>query len=190
MGELQLGRGQVHSSFFYILIGAGLGGGLVMNGAYFRGENGRSGELGLMQLPGSDGGQVQSVVSLSGLSKHLQVAGVGLAEVFSDPIGPQADAALEAWIVISAGALRQAILAIYLLINPAAILIGGGLPSIHIDRLVRRLNADLTTLAVVPPVIAPVERAALSVDAPAVGAAILPLSHFLLPRSGALWKVA
>ena len=31
-------------------------------------------------------------------------------------------------------------------------------------------------------------RAALSEDAPAVGAAILPFSHFLLPKPGALWK--
>jgi hypothetical protein len=29
----------------------------------------------------------------------------------------------------------------------------------------------------------------LSDDAPAVGAAILPFSHFLLPKPGALWKV-
>jgi hypothetical protein len=36
--------------------------------------------------------------------------------------------------------------------------------------------------------IASVARAALSEDAPAVGAAILPLSHFLLPKPGALWK--
>ena len=40
------------------------------------------------------------------------------------------------------------------------------------------------------PAIAPVARAALSEDAPAVGAAILPFSHFLLPKPGALWKAA
>ena len=40
------------------------------------------------------------------------------------------------------------------------------------------------------PAIAPVQRAALSDDAPAVGAAILPFSHRLLPTRTALMKVA
>jgi hypothetical protein len=40
------------------------------------------------------------------------------------------------------------------------------------------------------PTVAPVIRAALSEDAPAVGAAILPFSHFLLPKQAALWKAS
>ena len=43
MGEMQLGMGQKINSFFYILLSSGLGGGLVIDGNYIRGANGRSG---------------------------------------------------------------------------------------------------------------------------------------------------
>ena len=46
LGEMQFGLGQQYQSFFYILITAALGGGLVIDGHYFRGAAGRSGELG------------------------------------------------------------------------------------------------------------------------------------------------
>src|SRR3546814_16870783 len=69
MGEMQLGLGQTLSSFFYILISSGLGGGIVVDGAYFRGADGRSGELGFLRAPTEAGGiqQVQKLVSRSGL---------------------------------------------------------------------------------------------------------------------------
>ncbi|MEO8016217.1 MAG: sugar kinase, partial [Pseudomonadota bacterium] len=54
------------------------------------------------------------------------------------------------------------------------------------ERLNQRLEAHAGTV----PAIAPVARAALSDDAPAVGAAILPFSHRLLPTRTALMKVA
>src|SRR3546814_690190 len=82
MGEMQLGLGQTLSSFFYILISSGLGGGIVVDGAYFRGADGRSGELGFLRAPTEDGGiqQVQKLVSLSGLAKHLAADGLTLAD--------------------------------------------------------------------------------------------------------------
>lgn len=190
MGELQLGRGQTCSSFFYILIGVGLGGGLVVNGAYFRGADGRSGELGLMRPSGPTGDQIQSVASLSGLSRHLQAAGLSLTDLYADRVCPALETVMDAWTAIVAETLRDAIVAINFLINPSVILIGGGLPGPWVDRLAAQINADLAQNGYGSPALAPVERAVLSVDAPAVGAAILPFSHFLLPRSGALWKVA
>ena len=45
MGEMQFGLGQQYQSFFYVLITAALGGGLVIDGHYFRGAAGRSGVL-------------------------------------------------------------------------------------------------------------------------------------------------
>jgi predicted NBD/HSP70 family sugar kinase len=74
------------------------------------------------------------------------------------------------------------------LINPGVVLVGGRLPSAIVERLAARAHDLLREHATNVPVIAPVARAALSDDAPAVGAAILPFSHFLLPKPGALWK--
>ena len=69
-------------------------------------------------------------------------------------------------------------------------LIGGRLPGSLVDQLAVRLNQRLEAFAGTVPAIAPVARAALSDDAPAVGAAILPFTHRLLPTRTALMKVA
>ena len=86
--------------------------------------------------------------------------------------------------------LLDTLLAINCLVNPEVILIGGRLPASIVDRLATRLNQRLEAHAGTVPAIAPVSRAALSDDAPAVGAAILPFSHRLLPTRTALMKVA
>ena len=77
-----------------------------------------------------------------------------------------------------------------MLINPQAVLIGGRLPASIVEELARQLNERLQPYAATMPAIAPVERAVMSDDAPAVGAAILPFTHRLLPTRSALMKVS
>lgn len=192
-GEMQLGLGQKYSSFFYILISSGLGGGLVVDGNYVRGANGRSGEIGLMHAgkPDKAGRQVQNVVSLSALADHLNREGVrfdmAASEIdWSSPSG----LSLERWIDEAVNQLIGPLEAVNCLINPAIILLGGRLPLPLVDRLAERLGERVMEMTTFLPAVAPVARAALSDDAPAVGAAILPFSHFLLPKPGALWKVS
>ena len=72
----------------------------------------------------------------------------------------------------------------------AAILIGGRLPGDLIDRLIGDLEAAQRRTKITLPAVAPVERAMLAEDAPAVGAAILPFTFYLLPTSTSLWKTA
>jgi predicted NBD/HSP70 family sugar kinase len=86
--------------------------------------------------------------------------------------------------------LIDPIIAINCLVNPEAVLIGGRLPSGIVDKIAARLNQRLEAHTGIVPAIAPVSRAALSDDAPAVGAAILPFSHRLLPTRTALMKTA
>ena len=54
--------------------------------------------------------------------------------------------------------------------------------------MAERLNSALRERAGNVPVVAPVARAMLAEDSPAVGAAILPFRYFLLPRPNAWWK--
>ncbi len=191
MGEMQLGLGQKYSNFFYILISSGLGGGLVIDGAYFRGADGRSGELGFMHAPGSGArDQIQDLVSLSGLAGQLERDGLGLADVMGvADLSAAAEKCVDGWITQAAEQLYVPLEAVNCLINPGVVLVGGRLPSAIVERLTARAHDLLRDKATNVPVIAPVARAALSDDAPAVGAAILPFSHFLLPKPGALWKV-
>ncbi|RXZ35365.1 ROK family transcriptional regulator [Sphingomonas desiccabilis] len=190
-GEMQLGLGQKYNSFFYVLLSSGLGGGFVVDGAYVRGANGRSGELGFMLAPDGNGGRetVQTLVSLSGLSRHLEAAGFSLTDVMHGAeLAPEVAACVGAWIEAAARRLCTPMAAISCLINPATVLVGGRLPTVFVEQLAERVNVLMQDQADVLPAIAPVARAALSEDAPAVGAAVLPFSHFLLPKPGALWK--
>jgi predicted NBD/HSP70 family sugar kinase len=193
MGEMQFGRGHQFQSFFYILITAALGGGLVIDGNYFRGANGRSAELGWLR--GHDGfsttRQLQNIVSLSALYTRLATQGYRV----SSPRGlTRLDAGgrrlVADWVETSVEALLETLLAINCLINPQAVLIGGRLPASIIEDLARRLNERLAPYAATMPAIAPVEKAVLSDDAPAVGAAILPFTHRLLPTRSALMKIS
>lgn len=187
MGEQQLGLGQQLSSFFYVLVSWGLGGGLVIDGAYFRGAAGRSGEIGFLLADG--GAQIQNFVSLSGLSRKLEAVGASVPDMLrAHGQDPGIEPIVDAWIDGAVARLAGPMAAINCLINPAAILIGGRLPGRYVDRLAERLNLHLAANAANIPALAPVRRAMLSEDAPAVGAAILPFSHFLLPRPNALWK--
>ena len=190
MGEMQLGQGLEYGTFFYILISSGLGGGLVIDGAYFRGANGRSGELGFMHAPGGSDArdQIQNFVSLSGLAGHLERHGFALRDIMEETADAPLEACVDDWIARASEELYVPLEAVNCLITPGVVLVGGRLPSAIVERLATQVHRLLTDTATTGPGLAPVARAALSEDAPAVGAAILPFSHFLLPKAGALWK--
>jgi predicted NBD/HSP70 family sugar kinase len=193
MGEMQFGLGKKHQTFFYILITAALGGSLVIDGNHFRGATGRSGELGMLRGRDAAGHerQIQNIVSLSALYSRLAAQGIKVSapsELTS--LGDSGQAVIVAWIEAAVDTLIDPVLAINCLVNPEVILIGGRLPAAIVDQIANRLNQRIAAYGSTIPATAPVARAALSDDAPAVGAAILPFSHRLLPTRSALMKVA
>jgi predicted NBD/HSP70 family sugar kinase len=184
IGEMQFGSGHQYRSFFYLLVTAALGGGLVADGNYFRGANGRSGE----NEAGEDS-QLQNIVSLSSLYSRLAEHGFRMATPRGlTRLTPAARVIVDRWIHESTEALVNSFVAINCLINPEAILIGGRLPAILVDQLAASLNTRMAMFATQIPTIAPVARALTADDAPAVGAAILPFSYRLLPTRFALLK--
>ena len=192
MGEMHFGLGQQYQSFFYILITAGLGGGLVVDGHYFRGATGRSGEIGLLPVSTDSGGAhtLQHVVSLSALRERLSTKGYRITSPADlTRIEQPAHAVIDTWMSSATQALQHALLAIEYLIDPEAILIGGRLPAPLVDRLANRLNEQLRSQRVSMPSVT-VARAALADDAPAVGAAILAFSDRFLPTRFALMKTS
>ncbi len=190
IGEMQFGSGHRYRSFFYLLVTAALGGGLVVEGSYFRGANGRSGEIGWLRINGGgEERQLQSIVSLSGLYSRLEARGFRVATPRGlTRLGPAAREIVKRWIVECTDALVDSFVAINCLIDPEAILIGGRLPAALVDELAVSINRRMAAFAGQLPAIAPVARALTSDDAPAVGAAILPFSHRLLPARFALLK--
>jgi len=191
IGEMQFGSGQRYRSFFYLLVTAALGGGLVADGSYFRGANGRSGEIGWLHSTDGSGAeaQLQKIVSLSALYARLADAGIRVTSPAGlSRLDAEAKCTLERWIHESTEALVESFVAINCLINPEAILIGGRLPAALVDRLAVALNTRMAGFAAQVPALAPVARAVTAADAPAVGAAILPFSDRFLPTRFALLK--
>jgi predicted NBD/HSP70 family sugar kinase len=191
IGEMQFGSGHWHRSFFYLLITAALGGGLVADGNYFRGADGRSGEIGWLHDHTASGEdmQLQNIVSLSALYSRLADAGYKVASPRQlAGLNGSALGVIEAWIQEATKALSASLVAVNCLINPEVILIGGRLPESLVDRLADALNAHMAQLAPQLPTVARVTRAVTAADAPAVGAAVLPFTHSLLPTRVALLK--
>lgn len=193
IGELQFGHGLRSPSFFYILISAGLGGGLVVEGNYFRGADGRSGEIGFLPLRSkrTNARSLQECVSLSALYDRLAAAGRKISRPDElrrlDETGASV---VEEWLDEAADFLSDPLIAVSCLVNPKAVFIGGRLPAGLVDRLAEQLNVRLRKRGGAVPAIAPVLRAAMAEHAPAVGAAILPFNERLLPSRSALMKAA
>lgn len=193
LGELQFGHGLRHPSFFYMLVSRGLGGGLVVDGDYFRGATGRSGEIGFLPVrnPRTSAQSLQDAVSLSALYEHMASRGHPVA-LPDDLLGLDGDSlvALSDWVDLAAELLTDPMLAISCLLNPETVFIGGRLPGDIVDALTVAVNTRLADFAGRVPSIAPLRRAAMAADAPAVGAAILPFNASLLPGRSVLMKTA
>jgi predicted NBD/HSP70 family sugar kinase len=128
-------------------------------------------------------------VSLSALYSQLRAAGhkVSTPDDLS-ALGKEGRSVISQWIEASAELLAEPLIAVNCLVNPEAIFLGGRLPADIVDKLADRTNRLLAKHAVDVPSIAPVRLAAMAADAPAVGAAILPINNQLLPSRAALMK--
>lgn len=88
LGELWFGAGQNVQNMVMIAIGTGIGAGIIIDGALYRGANEASGEIGNM-LPGSEFlgrnfeqfGALESVASGTGIAERARVALHGLRSV-------------------------------------------------------------------------------------------------------------
>jgi predicted NBD/HSP70 family sugar kinase len=189
LGELYFGHGLHRPNFFYVLVSLGLGGGLVIEGNYYRGAAGRSGEIGFLPIAG--GKSLQEAVSLAALYDHLAADGIDVSRP-DQLTAPNAGmrASLDRWLDQAAGLMAGPVVAINCLINPEAIYVGGRLPAELIDELAARLNHRLQEDRTLLPAVVPVQRAAMAADAPAVGAAMLPFGDKLLPSASVLMKAS
>jgi predicted NBD/HSP70 family sugar kinase len=184
IGEMQFGLGQHYSSFFYLLIAFGLGGGVVVNSLYNRGADGRSGEIGFMLVDDRDGQrvQLQSIVSLAGFARALAEAGLEPASIRDlDLRDPRVAQVAHEWVARAAQALVQPMIAVSCLLNPGAVLIGGRLPFALVEQLAQRTNVLMRRVGAHAPVLAPIKAAAMAEDSPAIGAALLSFGHLMLP---------
>jgi len=191
IGEMQFGHGLQNRSFIYTIISAGLGGGLVIDGHYYRGADGRSGEIGFLPVKDESGHAqtLEDMVSLYSLYDYLRKVGFEVSTPADlENLSEAGLARVDAWLDRAANHLFEPFLVMSCAINPEAHFIGGRLPAAFIEQLCTRLNTKMEPFGDRIKKIALVKRADLAVDAAARGAGILPFNDRFLPIREALMK--
>lgn len=164
VGEYIFGAGRGLDTFALVAIGTGLGGAILANGQLIAGATYTAAELGHLSLD-PDGGRpcacglrgcVETVVSGPGLVKTMQerIARDGQNTLTGDfhaeevvAAARQGDAVASAAITHTAQWLGMALATYVALLNPAAIIIGGGLGLSAFDLLVPTARAELARRA-------------------------------------------
>ena len=183
IGEHQFGQGSGLSSFIYVLISAGLGCGIVINGqSYSRGKN-HAGEIGNIPVGISDGQRqiLWDTVSLPGLYREIGRKGVSISSPDQVDLSVPAIAdAVELWIQKAVGVMVVPFITINYVLSPQMVFIGGQLPEVLVDRLCARLNHAVAQYETRTP-ITPFSRSTVAADASALGAAVAVFQQHLLP---------
>lgn len=189
-GEIHYGLGVDYRHFFFVFVGVGLGGGLVVNGDYVPGAQGQGGEIGF--IPAVDGSgkpmrdqTIEASISLAALYSRLEREGTSvtdpdsLAALHAKGYGPVTD-----WLEEASEGLLMTLITIICVVSPEAIIIGGRLPPSMIDGLIDAAERRLLPFRAKLPTFPLILRSASSSDAAALGAAILPFADLFPPPLG------
>jgi predicted NBD/HSP70 family sugar kinase len=197
IAELLFGIGRVCDDFFYLFIGAAIGGGVVVNGEGMHGRAGNAADVGLMPVAHSalasapkarGGGSILlSRASLNVLRRHLRHHGVPasnraeLASRFDD-----GHPAVLEWLDDCVGALVPAVRAAIALFDVPVCVIDSDVDGGLVDELIRRLDAGLQDITPEWRVAPQIRRGSFGADAGALGAASLPMFFHFAPRTDML----
>ncbi len=199
IGELWYGAGRHFGTFFYVYFGAGLGGGLVINGQPYYGFTGNAGELGYYPARqkfemenSSQKPHVGQFFQLPRLYKKLQAEGINVSNPAElEELYNQKNESFLSWLNEGAAQLAPLILAIEYLIDPKAIFFGGRLPDSVINDLLENLKKILPTLRIKEKTTFPdLLNAASGVEAAALGIATIPVYESMAPLPSLLMKTA
>jgi len=191
VGERLFGAGRSISSFAMIYFGAGVGMGMIQDGAPFRGAFGNAGEIGHVVVvprgkacPCGQHGCLERYASLHALQERLAEAGMercdfaGLARLHAErqPI-------LLEWMDETATRLAPMIGMVENIIDPETIVLGGTLPDAVIDEIIARMGQLPISVASrrarsMPRVL----RGQTGQYTAALGAAALPLFEITTPK--------
>jgi len=159
MAEHHLGAAQLINDVLYLSVGNRVAMGLILNGQPRRGTHNAAGDIGRLLFPGIQPG-----------TGHISWAsGENAAEVFS--LARDGDAAARAELDEFVDRLARALSTLIMAVDPAKVVIGGGLTKAHEDFL-NPLRANVTKRLQLPLVL-PIVEARLGDEAAAHGALVL-----------------
>ncbi|HKI44564.1 MAG TPA: ROK family transcriptional regulator [Balneolales bacterium] len=197
VGERWYGDGRHVSSFLYIFFGAGLGGGLVLNGQLYDGITGNAGEIGYLPYSGpvsmlsnSDRPHIGEHFNISRLYKWLDKKGVrALRPADLLNLYEKKNPVFMEWLEQAINILAPAFLSIEYIVDPEIIFLGGTLPEPIILDLCNGLKSRLPNLRIDGKETVPDLRLATAgSDASALGAATLPMFDLFAPQHEVLVK--
>ena len=186
VAELFQGQDRSLDDFLYMFVGAALGGGVVLDGDYRRGANANAGDLGLMPTgpsrlptaPRPDGRPEIALTraSVNALIRHLRASGQPVeSREELDAILEAGHPAVAEWVDDAADALVVPILASVRVLDVPVVVVDGTLPRAVLDQLIDRLEQGLAAASPESREPPRLMRGTVGRDAPAIGAAILPL---------------
>ena len=189
LGELLFGVASDMSNFFYLHLGIGLGGTLLMDKAAYRGVSGNATEIGHIPIiPHGKScycgsfGCLERYLSLQALAEHLGVEDAATLQTGGlDSLLATDDELLMAWCQQAASHLRSAVCIIENMLDPQAIVLGGFAPRALTERLVALampLKPSVRSGAGGLRIMLSDHQA----DSALLGAAVLPIYHALSPR--------
>ncbi len=190
IGERWYGDGKHIDNFFYIAFGAGLGGGVFINGQLHSGASGNAGELGYFPLSNDKYASDQfeqphlgMLFNLPLLYKRLNEEGFNVENPKDlNQLLEDKNTLLLDWLDNGARELAPMILAIEYLIDPNVIFIGGRLPEKVLRYLIEKLEKQLPSLRIQKKTSSPeIRQSTAGVEATALGAATLPLYTSFAP---------
>lgn len=197
IGERWYGAGKNISNFVYTFFGAGLGGGLVLNGNLYEGHNQNAGEFGYFPFLGkssplsySDQPHIGEHFNLSRLYKWLKEDGVianrpeDLENLFRNK-NPR----FTEWLELAKGYLATVFMLAEYMIDMEVIILGGRLPKIIIEDIAKDVPDLIANLRSEIKTSAPTFLCGTAgIDAAALGAATLPMFDLFAAQAEVLIK--
>lgn len=186
VAELFQGQDRALDDFLYVFVGAALGGGVVLGGDYRRGVSANAGDIGLMPTGPSRLGTAPrpddrpeialTRASVNALIRHLRESGQPVeTREDLDALLEQGHPAVAEWLDDAADALVLPVLSAVRVLDVAAVVVDGTLPRPVLDQLIGKLERALARASPESREPPPLMRGSVGRDAPAIGAAILPL---------------
>lgn len=190
--EHMYGRGKEFRDYGYFYIGSFVGGGIVMNGTVFEGNQGNAGALGSMRATGplGESRQLIDVASMYLLEARLVEAGIAPERLWQQPQDwTELARYVDPWIGETAQELAKAALSVCSVVDFEAILIDGAFPADVREKLVERIRRYLVTQDARGLIVPKIEGGSIGENARGIGAASGPIvSQLFLNTNAGNWS--
>ena len=197
IGEHWYGDGKMMKSFFYVYFGAGLGGGIVINGQLYSGYTGNAGELGYYPTPvflendkKYEHDHLGGYFNVPLLQEKLRGMGYEASSIADlADLHKNSNEVVIKWLDDATRNLIPLILAMEYMFDPEAIFFGGRLPETMLRSMLDSIHEIMPKQRIARKTERPKYKiASAGIDAAALGVASLPLYTSFAPQHKLLMK--